>query len=116
MRLLIGEVSSQSRQVGANNAERLSRGENRRRRVNDLLPCRAATPFLRAEEVKASRVLREKDREREKDDERKGTAGETRTTRRMQIEERKEGKPTKLGSRRPPASACETGVAGFSRE
>lgn len=47
VRLLIGEVSLQFRQVGANNAEGLSRGENRRHRVNDSLPCRATTtPFL----------------------------------------------------------------------
>lgn len=56
---LIGGVSLQSRQVGANNTERLSRGENRRHRVNDLLPCRAHNTISRVK-VKASRVLRER--------------------------------------------------------
>ncbi|KAG7189583.1 hypothetical protein KM043_017272 [Ampulex compressa] len=45
VRPLIGGVSLESGQVGANNAEKLSRGENRRRRVNDSLPCRATPPF-----------------------------------------------------------------------
>ncbi|KAF7413864.1 hypothetical protein HZH68_002353 [Vespula germanica] len=69
VRLLIGGVSLESRQVGANNAEKLSGGEKRRHRVNDSLPCRATSPFLSREARGFSSRERKEEEEEEEEEE-----------------------------------------------